>query len=111
LGRSKYGSEFIYGACLAVALAILAIGVNSLITNGTEISAVTLPLGVPWIGARFRLDALSAYFLVIVNLGAAGASLYGIGYGKHESVPLRVLPFFAAFLAGMNLVVMADGRL
>ncbi|MGH8733483.1 MAG: proton-conducting transporter membrane subunit, partial [Burkholderiales bacterium] len=30
-----------------------------------------------------------------------------IGYGRHESAPARVLPFFPAFLAGMNLVVIA----
>ena len=31
-----------------------------------------------------------------------------IGYGRHEASPLRVLPFFPAYLAGMNLVVLAD---
>src|SRR5204863_4319888 len=69
---------------------------------------VTLPVGLPWLGAHFRLDALSAFFLVVVNLGAATASLYGLGYGHHEEAPARVLPFFPAFLAGMNLVVLAD---
>ena len=67
-----------------------------------------LPLGLPWIGAHFRLDALAAFFLVVVNLGAAAASAYGLGYGRHEPAPGRVLPFFPAFLAGMNLVVLAD---
>src|SRR5882757_7593219 len=67
-----------------------------------------LPLGLPWVGANFHIDALSSLFLLIVNLGAAGASLYAIGYGRHESSPQRVLPFFPAFLAGMNLVVLAD---
>jgi len=53
------------------------------------------------------LDALSTFFLIVVNFGGAIASLYGLGYGRHESAPHRVLPFFAAFLAGMNLVVLA----
>ena len=44
----------------------------------------------------------------MVNLGGATASLYGLGYGRHEEAPGRVLPFFPAFLAGMNLVVLAD---
>src|SRR5205823_3157622 len=43
-----------------------------------------------------------------VNLGSAVASFYALGYGRHESAPERVLPFFPAFLAGMNLVVAAD---
>jgi formate hydrogenlyase subunit 3/multisubunit Na+/H+ antiporter MnhD subunit len=51
---------------------------------------------------------LSAFFLVVVNLGSAAASVYGLGYGRHEHAPHRVLPFFPAFLAGMNLVVLAD---
>ena len=50
----------------------------------------------------------SAFFLVVVNLGAAVASLYALGYGRHEESPQRVLPFYAAFLAAMNLVVVAD---
>ena len=34
--------------------------------------------------------------------------LSALGYGRHEHAPQRVLPFFPAFLAGMNLVVLAD---
>ena len=37
-----------------------------------------------------------------------GASLFALGYGRHEHAPQRVLPFYPAFLAGMNLVVLAD---
>ena len=50
----------------------------------------------------------SAFFLVVVNLGGAAASLFALGYGRHEQAPQRVLPFYPAFLAGMNLVVLAD---
>ena len=106
-GPSRHGTELVYGASLAVALAAFGIALADLMADGVRTSAVVLPLGVPWIGAHFRVDALSAFFLVIVNLGAAGASLYGIGYGRHETSPLRVLPFFPAFLAGMNLAVLA----
>jgi formate hydrogenlyase subunit 3/multisubunit Na+/H+ antiporter MnhD subunit len=51
---------------------------------------------------------LGAFFLVVVNLGAATASLFALGYGRHEHASQRVLPFYPAFLAGMNLVVLAD---
>ena len=57
---------------------------------------------------HFRVDALSAFFLVVVNLGGGAASLYGLGVGRSEHSPERVLPFFPAFLAGMNLVLVAD---
>ena len=107
-GRSKHGSHLIYGASLAVALTAFGIALATLVGDETGASAIVLPLGLPWVGAHFRVDALSAFFLVVVNLGAAGASLYAIGYGRHEHAPLRILPFFPAFLAGMNLVVLAD---
>ncbi len=71
-------------------------------------SDVTLPLGLPWTGAHFRLDPLAAFFLAVVGLGSAGASLYALGYGRHEHEPQRVLPFYPVFLAGLNLVVIAD---
>jgi formate hydrogenlyase subunit 3/multisubunit Na+/H+ antiporter MnhD subunit len=70
--------------------------------------SLTLPLGIPWLGAHFRLDALSAYFLAVVGLGSFAASLFALGYGRHEEAPERVLPFYPAFLAGMALVVIAD---
>jgi formate hydrogenlyase subunit 3/multisubunit Na+/H+ antiporter MnhD subunit len=65
------------------------------------------PLGLPWIGARFHLDALADVFLVVVDVGGAIASLYALGYGRHEPEPERALPFYPAFLAGMNLVLLA----
>ncbi len=71
-------------------------------------SSFELPLGLPWLGAHFRVDPLSAFFLALVNFGAAAASLYAVGYGRHEKSPGRVLPFYPAFIAGMNLVLLAD---
>ena len=105
LARSPSGRGIVYGGCLGVSLLSLLIALGSL---GADVSRVTLPLGLPWIGAHFRLDPLAAFFLIVVGLGSACASLYGIGYGRHEHEPQRVLPFYPAFLAGLNLVVVAD---
>jgi len=104
--RSPNASPFVYGACLLVSIVGLAAGLTELVVGSTP--SIALPLGIPWIGARFRVDALSAFFLAVVNLGAAAASLFALGYGRHERAPERVLPFYAAFLGGMNLVVLAD---
>ena len=104
----RSATAIIYGLTLAVSLLALFGSFQSLLGGVPDTSDLTLPLGLPWIGAHFRLDALSAFFLVVVNLGGASASLYGLGYGRHEPAPHRVLPFFPAFLAGMNLVVLAD---
>jgi formate hydrogenlyase subunit 3/multisubunit Na+/H+ antiporter MnhD subunit len=108
LSRSARATAVIYGATLAICAAALFGSLRWLLGDTANASMVTLPVGLPWLGAHFRLDALAAFFLVVVNLGGAAASLYGLGYGHHEEAPHRVLPFFPAFLAGMNLVVLAD---
>ena len=106
VGANRRASAPIYTACAILCAVAVAASTAALIA-GTK-AAVTLPIGLPWLGAHFRIDALSAFFLVVVNLGGASASAFGAGYGRHEQDPGRVLPFFPAFLAGMNLVVLAD---
>jgi hydrogenase-4 component B len=106
-GRRPWCTPLVYGASLAISLVVLAEALAHLLSH-TSPSMVTLPVGLPGLGAHFRIDALSAFFLLVVDLGAAAASLYGLGYGRHEAAPLRVLPFFPVFLAAMNLVVLAD---
>jgi formate hydrogenlyase subunit 3/multisubunit Na+/H+ antiporter MnhD subunit len=107
IGRSTVATPIIYGVSLA---ASAVAGVTALVHLVADPGAaqLTLPLGLPWLGAHFRVDALAAFFLLVVNLGAAAASLFALGYGRHEHAPIRVLPFYPAFLAGMNLVVLAD---
>ena len=107
VGRRVNAHHIVYGVCLAVSLIGL---VTALVTlfGGAGASQAVLPLGLPWLGAHFRLDTLAAWFLAVANLGIAGASLFGLGYGAHEREPMRVLPFYPAFLAGMNLVILAD---
>ena len=108
LGRQKYGSGLIYGGSLVASLVGLSISAAALLVPSSDPGTLVLPLGLPWLGAHFRIDALSAFFLVVVNLGGAAASLFALGYGRHEDSPQRVLPFYPAYLAAMNLVVVAD---
>ena len=103
---SPRASDIIYGASLIATLALGVVGVISL--SAPAVSTVVLPLGLPWLGAHFRIDALAVFLHVVVNLGGAAASLFALGYGRHEGTPERVLPFYPAYLAAMNLVVLAD---
>ena len=107
VARKSYAPALVYGCALAISTAMLLTALMQLLGGITGGGAV-LPLGLPWIGARFLVDPLSAFFLVIVNLGGAAACLFGLGEGRSERSPERVLPFFPAFLAGMNLVLAAD---
>jgi len=105
--RSSAGTPIVYGLSLA-ACAVALVAALAQLLSGATAPTVVLPLGLPWLGAHFRIDALAAFFLVVVDLGGAAASLYALGYGTHETEPQRVLPFYPAFLAAMNLVVLAD---
>jgi hydrogenase-4 component B len=107
LRRRPAVAAIVYGGSLVLSVALLAGALGRLIA-GASPDGVVLPIGLPWVGSHFRLDALSAFFLVVINLGAAAASLYGLGHNRHEQDQQRVLPFFPAFLAGMNLVLLAD---
>ncbi len=105
--RASYATRLIYGICLAVCLVNLIGAGSHLLLGSATPQTLELPIGLPWSGAHFRLDALAAFFLLVVSLGGAGASLFAIGYGEHEEAPGRVLPFYPMFLAGMTLVVLA----
>jgi hydrogenase-4 component B len=103
--RTKAGRILTYGGSLLLTFGFITQGVQAL-TGPTQHDL--LPLGLPWIGTHLRLDALSGFFLILIGLGGAGASLFAIGYGRHEPHPGRLLPFYPAFLAAMALVVIAD---
>jgi formate hydrogenlyase subunit 3/multisubunit Na+/H+ antiporter MnhD subunit len=106
--QSPGGTPVVYGASCTISVVACAAALVQLLGVGAAAPTIVLPLGLPWIGMHFRLDALAAFFLTVVNLGGAVASFYALGYGRHETAPHRVLPFYPAFLAGMNLVVLAD---
>jgi formate hydrogenlyase subunit 3/multisubunit Na+/H+ antiporter MnhD subunit len=108
LSLNARGSVIVYGASLVVSAVLCAIALVSLLGPVHPVTGIVLPIGLPWLGAHFRIDALSAFFLAVVNFGGAAASLYALGYGRHEQSPGRVLPFYPAYLAAMNIVVLAD---
>jgi hydrogenase-4 component B len=103
--RTKAARMLVYGGSFLLTVGLVGSGFRSLTA---PVQRLVLPLGLPWIGTNLRLDALSGFFLVIVGIGGAGASLFAIGYGRHEVHPERILPFYPAFLAGMALVTVAD---
>jgi formate hydrogenlyase subunit 3/multisubunit Na+/H+ antiporter MnhD subunit len=106
-GRRPGGPAAVYGAAAALSGLLALVGAWALLADGPP-DRVVLPFGLPWLGAHFRLDALSGFFALILGVGGGAASLYAIGYGRHERAPGRVLPFYAAFLGAMTLVLLAD---
>ncbi len=70
-------------------------------------------MGLPWLPWRLRLDALGAFFLGLVGALVSAVGLYAPGYLRglaHGRDPLSALGgFLGLFVAGMLLVVLADG--
>ena len=69
-----------------------------------------LPLGLPDLPFHLRLDALSAFFLLLLGAVAAAVSLYSAGYFRSsEGTPPGLICFqYHVFLAAMALVLVAD---
>lgn len=97
---------FVYPLTLIAAVIACGEHVNALI-NQLDVRA-HLPLGLPVIGLHFRLDPLSGFFGIIVNIGVIAASLYGMGLKRRPDLTGRVEPFFPVFAAAMNVVLLAD---
>jgi len=108
--RRPSGCRFIYAGCLLVCAALAAIALLALLRGGASAGApgVQLPIGLPLGRTLLGLDPLSAAFVLIVNLSAALVSAYAIGHGLHAEEPQRVLPYYPAFIAAMNLVLLAQ---
>jgi formate hydrogenlyase subunit 3/multisubunit Na+/H+ antiporter MnhD subunit len=75
---------------------------------GTQ--TAVLPLGLPGLPFHLRLDALSAFFLLLLGAAAAGVSVFAAGYFRQgEGTPPGLLCLlYHLFLAGMALVLLAD---
>ncbi len=92
-------------------------GVFGVVLFGLALSAVfispevaVLPIGLPDLPFHFRLDGLSAFFLMVIGGVAAGVSAFASGYfRKGEGTPPGLLCLeYHVFLASMALVVLAD---
>ena len=96
---------FPLGGVMSLALFGVALGA----AFGTPEVAV-LPIGLPGLPFHFRLDGLSAYFLVVIGAASAGISVFAAGYfRKGEGTPPGLLCLeYHTFLASMVGVVLAD---
>jgi len=96
---------FPLGAVVGLALAGVA-----LVAVAQPPEAIVLPLGLPDLPFHFRLDALSAFFLALLGIVAAGVSTFAAGYirpGAGTPPGLQCL-WYHLFLACMTLVLLAD---
>jgi formate hydrogenlyase subunit 3/multisubunit Na+/H+ antiporter MnhD subunit len=93
------------GGLLALALFGVALGA---VVSDPEVAV--LRIGLPQLPFHFRLDSLSAFFLMVIGGAAAGVSAFAAGYFRQgEGTPPGLLCLeYHVFLASMALVVIAD---
>jgi hydrogenase-4 component B len=95
---------WISGACAIIA-AGWALGTATATTG-------VLPIGLPWMPWHLRLDPLAGFFFGVIGLVTLAVALYGPGHLREYErgkQPLWMLGLFTGlFVAGMQLVVLAD---
>src|ERR1043166_2082425 len=103
----RFVSRFIFpaGACIALLLAVTAF-----LSLGAPPQSRVMPLGLPDLPFHVRLDALSAFFLLLIGAATFGVSLFSAGYFRSsEGTPPGLVCFqYHVFVAAMTSVVIAD---
>lgn len=99
------------GFSLTSFASLLTVSAGVWTVASTATYQVILPIGLPDLPFHLRLDLLSGFFLTVIGLLSFFVSLYSLGYVKgflgRRSVT-KLVVFYTLFLAGMNLVVLAD---
>ena len=96
---------FPIGAAIGIVLAVAAF-----FAIGAKPVVAVLPLGLPDLPFHVRLDALGAFFLLLLGAAAAAISLFSAGYFRSSegTAPGLVSFQYHTFLAAMAAVLIAD---
>src|SRR5436305_5288396 len=106
IARRRHGSDLIYGACALASCALALVALLALLSPSPP-AAIELAVGRRLGRTILGYDPLGAAFALIINVATTLVSGYAIGYGAHAREPQRVVPFYPAFIAGMNLVLLS----
>lgn len=96
-----------HGGALLGAFAALTFGLAGL---AGETMQLNLPELLPIGGAAFGVDRLSAFFIVVIAVGAIPTALYAIGYTRHYTGKYSLAAMgcaFNVFVLAMILVALA----
>jgi formate hydrogenlyase subunit 3/multisubunit Na+/H+ antiporter MnhD subunit len=103
----RFVAKVLYPCGAVVGLALAA---TALAAIGQPPDEIVLPLGLPDLPFHFRLDALAAFFLLLLGAVAAGVSVFAAGYlrpGEGTQPGVQCL-WYHLFLASMALVLLAN---
>jgi hydrogenase-4 component B len=107
LRRLDWVAKVLFPAGGALALVLFGVALSALFATP---EVAVLPLGLPGLPFHLRLDALAAFFLMVIGAASAGVSAFAAGYfRKGEGTPPGLLCLeYHLFLASMAMVVLAD---
>jgi len=88
----------------------LILAVTGVLALATPPETRVLMLGLPDLPFHLRLDALSAFFLILLGGASAGISIYSAGYFRPGETLVAGLYglLYHLFLAAMAVVILAD---
>jgi formate hydrogenlyase subunit 3/multisubunit Na+/H+ antiporter MnhD subunit len=106
-GNTRFVTRVLFPAGAAVALLLACVAFVAL--AGPPLTAV-MPLGLPDLPFHVRIDALSAFFLLLIGAASFAVSIFSIGYfaSSGDATPGLIAFQYHVFLAAMASVVIAD---
>ena len=107
LHRLDWVARVLFPAGGALSLALFGVALQAIFGNP---ETAQLAIGLPGLPFHLRLDALSAYFLLVIGAASAGISVFAAGYfrqGEGTAPGLLCLEYHV-FLVSMVGVVLAD---
>src|SRR3989338_8681945 len=108
----KHGRRLIsVSFTLASLSSLMAVVAGGWTVGVGSIESVVIPIGLPALPFHLRLDPLSGFFLTVIGLLGFFVSIYSFGYVKgflERYSITHLIVFYALFMAGMFMVVLAD---
>jgi hydrogenase-4 component B len=109
LGREKAANGIGFGSAIVGGLCGIGAAVLALVSGpaGAAAAFELWPCGVPYLKLSVKLDALGAFFVLIVSVLSVAVSIYSLGYarGFYGRKEIGVLgAFYNALLLAMTLV-------
>ncbi|MFO1220169.1 MAG: hydrogenase 4 subunit B [Burkholderiaceae bacterium] len=107
LHRLEFVSRLLFPLGGAVGVVVAGVALAALFAPA---QVAVLAIGLPTLPFHLRLDALSAFFLLVIGATAAGVSAFAAGYFRQgEGTPPGLMCLqYHVFLASMAGVVLAD---
>ena len=105
----RFVARFLFPAGALASVAMFA-GAACFLISGHPAETMTLPLGLPDLPFHLRIDALSAFFLMVLGVSSAGISTFAAGYFRsgEGTAPGLLGLHYHVFLASMAVVMLAD---